>query len=119
MDTATLPASTQMNIRIDRSLKERGNAGLQALGFSPTEAVRALWSLACGSASDLECLAKTLRRGNAIEEPASDDPLAAGWALYQTACDKVGISPETTHGLSDAELLEQALLDRLAQRGLA
>ena len=39
------PAQTaQINVRIERSLKEAGDAALGELGISPSEAVRALWA---------------------------------------------------------------------------
>ena len=35
--------STQMNVRIDRQLKEAGDAVLAHLGMTPSQAVRELW----------------------------------------------------------------------------
>lgn len=35
--------SVQMNVRIDRQLKEAGDAVLAHLGMTPSQAVRALW----------------------------------------------------------------------------
>ena len=37
---------TQMNTRIEQDLKQRGDAVLAEAGFSPSEAVRALWKFA-------------------------------------------------------------------------
>ncbi len=34
----------QMNTRISRSLKERGDAALERAGYSPSQAVRKLWT---------------------------------------------------------------------------
>ena len=121
--SVTPTANSQMNVRIDRALKERGDAALLAAGFSPTEAIRALWHLACGSEHDLGELAKLLSRGRALErgEAVQTDvgPLEAGWALYAGACAELGFSPMATAVPSDKELLEQALLDRLVEKGLA
>ena len=36
-------AATQMNVRIDSTLKREGDEALASAGISPTEAVRALW----------------------------------------------------------------------------
>ena len=36
-------AMAQINVRIDRELKEKGDAELARLGISPSEAVRSLW----------------------------------------------------------------------------
>lgn len=35
--------SAQMNVRMDRQLKEAGDAVLASLGMTPSQAVRALW----------------------------------------------------------------------------
>ena len=42
LSDATL--STQMNTRIERALKMQGDAVLERLGISPSQAVRSLWS---------------------------------------------------------------------------
>ncbi len=39
----------QMNVGIDSSLKERGDAVLAGAGYTPTQAVRALWTIASGN----------------------------------------------------------------------
>ena len=36
-------STAQINVRIDRDLKGRGDAVLERLGSTPTEAIRALW----------------------------------------------------------------------------
>lgn len=42
-----MEATVQMNTRLSRSLKEQGDAVLARKGFTPSQAVRALWSYAC------------------------------------------------------------------------
>ncbi|SCH80791.1 addiction module antitoxin%2C RelB/DinJ family [uncultured Collinsella sp.] len=44
-------AATQMNIRMDAALKESGNAALARLGYTPSQAVRALWEVIRGFGS--------------------------------------------------------------------
>lgn len=39
-------ATVQMNIRIDKVLKSHGDQTLEAIGYTPTRAVRALWGFA-------------------------------------------------------------------------
>lgn len=52
-----MPAiANQMNVRIDRDLKRRGDAGLRAIGLSPTQAIRKVWELASGSDEDRDNL---------------------------------------------------------------
>lgn len=52
--------TTQMNIRINPALKERGDAVFKQLGWSPSEAVRAFWSFADAHADDPQLVAKAV-----------------------------------------------------------
>lgn len=45
-ETASAQRQSQINARIDAQLKTTGDAGLAAAGYTPTQAVRALWALA-------------------------------------------------------------------------
>ena len=49
-----MESSTQINIRMDRSLKEAGDAALAQIGLNPSQAVRALWEKASHRGKDLE-----------------------------------------------------------------
>lgn len=49
------PQIAQINVRIERSLKEEGDAALAEAGLSPTQVVRDLWS-------------KLAQRGTAIDQ---------------------------------------------------
>ncbi len=117
------PKSVQMNVRLDREDKRRGDAALAAMGFTPTQAVKSLWALAAGDAKDLDFVSELLRRGRDRQLATAsdgttgeaDDVLARGWALYEDACKEVGVSGGADHGRADDELLEQALLDRYGE----
>ena len=52
--------SSQVNARIDPELKRRGDEGIAAAGLTPTQAVRALWSLAANCINKPERLRATL-----------------------------------------------------------
>ena len=139
MTTATLPmkqpASVQMNVRLNSALKKRGDSALASMGYAPSDAVRAVWTLANGGPKELDQLKATLDSGRALGtrkeagyEEASDDLLDRGWSLYGEALEQVGLSlssvlaSASTAGsaaTSDEELLEQALWERLEERGLA
>lgn len=45
-EAAPAQRQSQVNARIDAKLKATGDAGLAAAGYTPTQAVRALWALA-------------------------------------------------------------------------
>lgn len=123
---ASTPASVQMNVRIDAELKQRGDAALQSLGFSPTKAVRALWSLACGGSKELDELKRVLDLGRAVDSrtdtAVDDSALWEGWSLYGSALQQVGASGRAcpaSPGLTDEGLLEESLWERLEEKGLA
>lgn len=40
------PSMTQMNVRLETSLKNQGDAALAHAGYSPSQAARKLWALA-------------------------------------------------------------------------
>lgn len=46
--------NTQMNVRIEADLKERGDRVFACLGYTPSEIVRALWSYADRHGNNLE-----------------------------------------------------------------
>ena len=48
-EAAPAQRQSQVNARIDAKLKATGDAGLAAAGYTPTQAVRALWALATRS----------------------------------------------------------------------
>ena len=111
---------TQMNTRIEQDLKQRGDAVLAEAGFSPSEAVRALWKFAVAHEREPKAVTRAL---------ALDDPKAE--ARREAALKKIKVldRAETdmtktleflgvVFELSDIELLEQALTERYAARGL-
>ena len=52
--------SAQVNARIDPEVKRRGDEGLAAAGLTPTQAVRALWSLAASCVDEPQRLRAAL-----------------------------------------------------------
>ena len=76
----------QINVRIDRSLKDEGDAVLAEAGISPTRIVRDLW-------------AKLAQRGTALDEVAA-------------ALGARGVTPDERAAI-DAKL---AVIDRVSQR---
>lgn len=68
MTTSTM---VQMNVRMDRDLKTRGDAALADIGFSPSEAVRALWARVARRGADAAAVQKLLSDGAATSRPAA------------------------------------------------
>ena len=122
---------TQMNTRIDRKLKERGDAALARAGFTPSQAVRALWKFAAEhEPKEIEAL---LRGEEGPDEAESQDAasklqeIEAFWAKCDEIVDGLqnrrvvaGFSPlDDSNSLSDDELKEREWLERLEEREIA
>ena len=118
-----MTATVQLNARLDRDLKASGDAALALIGFSPTQAVRALWEKAAKRGKDLEEVARLL--APAEEAPVAadspeDDPSAHVRAMILDFYESHGIDPTVVHDTrSDKEMLEEALYERMVERGLA
>ena len=115
----------QLNARIDRELKAAGDSALSLIGLSPSQAVRALWEKAARRGKDLEEVAQLLspsaqRGSNAGASDEAQDVIRQGWELMDGVYASLGVDPELERDLpSDDDLLESALCERMAERGLA
>ena len=118
-----MAATVQLNVRIDKDLKSSGDAALALIGLSPTKAVRALWEKAARRGKDLEEVAALLspsaRKGPELAVAQADDAVRRGWDFMEEAYASLGIDPSATRDYPDEEMLEAALEERLAERGLA
>lgn len=122
--------TVQMNTRIDRTLKREGDAALAAAGYTPSQAVRAIWELAVKLRKNPEKLRALLSEqpstpgvqapGNSLSEeatPANDDGLRAHrerMATIQKRFDDLVIDTSMPYAddESDEEALETALFER-------
>lgn len=116
----------QVNARIDANLKAAGDAGLAAAGYTPTQAVRALWALAKRCQNDPQKLRAAL-------DPDAED-VADELADRQRRCEAVqrgaeivqsffadmgiadAIDPDR-EGLSDEEYYELLRDEHLCEKG--
>ena len=121
-----MESTAQINVRMSRSLKQSGDEALALIGLSPTQAIRALWEKASLRGKDLEDVRALLRGGGegvGHEQSRADDVLIEGWTIVERVFAEHGIDygglerPDDMPG--DAQLLEEALLDRMAEKGLA
>lgn len=121
-----MDATVQLNARMSKSLKESGDEALALIGFTPTQAVRALWEKASRRGKDLEEVEALLRgvgKDHARDVPDSDDALVESWTIVERTLASFDIDygsyerPQNMPG--DKELLEQALCERMAEKGLA
>lgn len=119
-----MEATVQLNARMSRELKKSGDEALALIGLSPTAAVRALWEKASRRGEDLEQVAQLLAPAESVEENNAldnDNSFAETWAMMDEFYRQVGVDPRQTRSgddVSDKELLEGALYERMAERGL-
>lgn len=120
-----MEANAQLNARMSKKLKESGDAALALIGLSPTQAVRALWEKASRRGKDLEEVEALLCASRGREEQAErvrDDDLAESWSLVERTMAAHGVSCDglkRPHDMpTDDELLEEALYERMVERGL-
>lgn len=114
--------TTQLNARLDKKLKASGDAALALIGLSPTQAVRALWEKAARRGADLEEVAALLSPAPRQKAPGAsrqDDAVRQGWDFMEKAYDFLGIDASTVRDYPEDEMLEAALEERFAERGLA
>ena len=121
-------ATAQLNVRMDPALKAAGDAGLADIGFSPSEAVRALWMLAARRGKDamqvkklLATASNTVAEETAVEEPDVPDVLRRGWNIVPEGMAKLGITlkPRSDTPESYEDMLYEEYLERMRERGLA
>lgn len=80
--------NTQMNVRIEADLKERGDRVFACLGYTPSEIVRALWSYADRHGNNLEdirTLLSEIKGEDAI--PSTSDRIRSMQEARQTVSD--------------------------------
>lgn len=118
--------TVQINARISRPLKERGDAALERAGYSPSQAIRKLWDFAANNAHNPRAIQSMF---GAEEESALRDAeeerarrrevVMKSANIVADAYERLGITPsDWTTNASYEEMREYALLERLRERGL-
>lgn len=119
--------AVQMNTRIDRLLKERGDAALKQAGYSPSQAVRKLWEFAAKHQHNPKAIQKALEFSEGEPYQTSKSENASKTSVIRENLDvctrayaALGIEPSTfTSEASYDELREYAALERLREQGLS
>ncbi|WP_302936416.1 hypothetical protein [uncultured Senegalimassilia sp.] len=107
----------QINTRVPAELKEQGDLALARAGYTPAQAVRALWEYAVVHIHEPQAIRNVLQEESA--EP--EDPTAVEsnpfteWktAAHAALCERMGISMSTgSSNIPFDELKELAYLER-------
>ena len=118
-------ATAQINARIDASVKEAGDRALSQIGYTPTKAIRRLWEFAGAHLHDSSALRDLFTLLESNDDPSDaqaqaallEERILSGPLIFEQALSELGISQGRDFGLSDEELLEQAYLEKMTERG--
>lgn len=117
---APLARQTQMNTRIDVTLKEAGDAVLARLGYSPSAAVRGLWQFVVDHQDDAASVREVIEPGAATvfsDEAARKASAIAGLrSLYAQTANELGISGNGETGLPSWDDLREDWYDERLER---
>lgn len=108
---------TQMNTRISRSLKQRGDAVIERAGLTPSQAIRQLYKLAIACEHNPTQLKEILFPRSPSEQEerrlARAEAFRAGAERYTQACAALGLPAHAPSPLPDDETLRyEALTER-------
>ena len=118
----------QFNTRIERSLKLAGDDVLKRAGYSPSQAVRALWRNAAGCGENPSAIVNLLEdrplpaRANArIESPSQLEALRRGREEAARAFADMGFGSEMPSSVAFDpydQLMEEFILERHGEEGV-
>lgn len=118
--------TTQLNVRLDAELKQRGDATLARAGISPSQVVRMLWRKLAKGGRDAEeaILALSEQEDGSQEEVVRGVELAqAGTSLFEEGLLALGLDPQVAmqalEPVAWKEDREQVISERLRERGVA
>ncbi len=116
--------TSQINIRIGSELKECGDAALSQMGYTASEVIRSIWTLAASGGNGMERLKQVLAEGTRLEREgkgyiANESVGPMPWELYDHYVALLGEgSGVVPTAMSDDELLEAEMLERMREKGL-
>lgn len=119
-------ATAQINARIDADVKALGDQALRNIGYSPTRIIRTVWEFAGRNVNDraalrswVESLEDEATRAQRIaDQEAWERKLAEGPKIIERAYREMGIENPRPLNISYKELLEEALVEKMMERGL-
>ena len=113
-------AATQMNIRIDASLKKTGDAALLAQGYTASQAIRALWEYLTTQKTLPPALEKLIHQEqiqDASQQTNARDIRNEGASLLASFYEQIGITPQESFSISYEELRELAAQEQREKWG--
>ena len=115
---------TQMNTRINETLKREGDAVFAQIGLSPSEVVRSVWEYAAlhaeAPAIVVKALSQPARDASALGASFRESLAEQSSDLVANYRERIGApAPDTLDAIDYRALREEAWEGRLRERGLA
>lgn len=101
----------QMNVRMDRQLKEAGDAVLAHIGMTPSQAVRTLWEYLVVNGCMPSRSGVAVPSSNVPANASVESRVTQGSHIVRDACLKYGIPVPDLSGDYD-DLYEEAMAER-------
>ena len=121
----TIANSAQINARLDAACKKSGDAALASIGYTPSAAIRALWSKAARRGADLQEVKRLLDGQSESANRSKLEGLEAGRRGVFAYFEREGIpinedwQEDGSNSISDKDVLTEAMWARLEKRGLS
>lgn len=109
---ASTALTSQINVRMNKDLKERGDAGLSSLGVTPTEVIRRVWELAASGGAGLKKLDDFLSTSGASPDDADAQRVRAieeGKTLFSMHLRSVGIAEDDIQRITAVDAGNEAI----------
>lgn len=116
--------NVQMNVRIDKNLKDEGDAVFAAIGLSPTQVIRNIWQFAVDHREAPAIVKASLESSVGsfakLEEELALREIDSAANLVADFRDFLGLpNPDVLEDLDYRGLRELALYERMTERGTA
>ena len=115
-------AIAQVNVRMDRELKEKGDATLRLAGTSPAKVIRQLWERLATGGDAYEQIMGVLCPAQDLATSDGSHPLVVHSPnLFQELGTSLGLDPATFEPdvRPTSAILEEVEWERMEERGLA
>lgn len=112
---------TQVNVRMERELKQRGDAALAEVGISPSDIVRALWGKVALRGAALDQVKRLLFSSDEAQGTLEgESPVCEGWALADEFYQSMGYDSAQVPCTNQPweELYKEAMDAHFAKKGL-
>ena len=119
--------SVQLNVRLEKDLKQRGDAALEEAGLTATQIVRMLWKKLARRGDSVQAVLNVLEDGASTKEERVDHNVELarkGALLFDEGLERLGLSGcalgvgDLMDGATWKDVREELIEERLRERGV-